>query len=80
MLQIKIFISLKANVLDPQGTIIKNALHNLKFNNVEDVRIGKYIEMKLNTSDKEAAEKQIKEMCQKLLANPIIEDFSFKIL
>ena len=71
----KVYITLKPSVNDPQGLTIKCGLHMLGFNSVESVRAGKYMEIKLDAADRAKAEEQVKEMCQKLLANPIIEDF-----
>jgi phosphoribosylformylglycinamidine synthase subunit PurS len=75
----KIYITLKPTVNDPQGLTIKGALHHLGFNAVEDVRAGKYLEVKIGVKDAETAKKQATEMCQKLLANTVIENFRFEI-
>jgi|TARA_B100001540_G_scaffold293744_1_gene293109 phosphoribosylformylglycinamidine synthase PurS subunit len=75
----KIYITLKKDVLDPQGSVIANSLKSLGFNNVEDVRQGKFIEIKLNNKDKDDAQKQLGEMCEKLLANLVIEDYKIEI-
>ena len=75
----KIYITLKKDVLDPQGSVIANSLKSLGFNNIEDVRQGKYIEIKLNSENEESANKQINEMCDKLLANLVIEDYKVEI-
>ena len=75
----KIYITLKKDVLDPQGSVIANSLKSLGFNNIEDVRQGKFIEVKLNTKNKETANKQLNEMCEKLLANLVIEDYKVEI-
>jgi phosphoribosylformylglycinamidine synthase len=75
----KIYITLKKDVLDPQGSVIANSLKSLGFNNVEDVRQGKYIEIKLDSENEESANKQINEMCEKLLANLVIEDYKVEI-
>ena len=72
----KIYITLKKDVLDPQGSVIANSLKSLGFNNIEDVRQGKYIEIKLDSENEESANKQLNEMCEKLLANLVIEDLS----
>jgi phosphoribosylformylglycinamidine synthase len=79
MFNVKIYITLKKQVLDPQGKIIKNALHSFGFLEVEECRIGKYVELKVNAKSKDAAKKRVKLMCEKLLSNPIIEDFEFDI-
>jgi phosphoribosylformylglycinamidine synthase subunit PurS len=75
----KVYISLKPTVNDPQGLTIRGSLHNLGFNSVEDVRAGKYIEVKINETDKNIATEKVKDMCNKLLANPVIEKYSFEI-
>ena len=68
----KITISLNPTVLDAQGAVVKNALHSLGFESVEGVHMGKYIELDLAPG---ADERQVREMCSKLLANPIIEQY-----
>ena len=75
----KIYITLKKDVLDPQGSVIANSLKSLGFDNVEDVRQGKFIEIKLNNKNKNDAQKQLSEMCEKLLANLVIEDYKIEI-
>ena len=75
----KIYITLKKDVLDPQGSVIANSLKSLGFNGIEDVRQGKYIEIKLNTKNKDTAIKKLNEMCEKLLANLVIEDYKVEI-
>jgi phosphoribosylformylglycinamidine synthase len=75
----KVYITLKPTVNDPQGLTIKGALHNLGFSSVEDVRAGKYIEVKIAEKDIAAARKQVEEMCRKLLANPVIENYRFEL-
>ena len=75
----KIHITLKKDVLDPQGSVIANSLKSLGFGGVKDVRQGKYIEIMLDDVEKDTAIKQLNEMCEKLLANLVIEDYSVKI-
>jgi phosphoribosylformylglycinamidine synthase len=75
----KVYITLKPTVNDPQGLTIKGALHNLGFSLVEDVRAGKYIEVRIAEKDIAAARKQVDEMCRKLLANPVIENYRFEL-
>lgn len=77
--KVKVEVKLKQVVLDPQGKTVLNALHNLGYNQVSDTRIGKLIELKLTNSNKKNVIEQVKEMCSKLLANPVIEDFSIKV-
>ncbi len=73
-------ISLKAGVLDSQGKAVHHALDALKFEGVEDVRVGKQIVLKLASTDKDAAHKEVTEMCESLLANTVIEDYSIEII
>lgn len=75
----KVFVTLKKSVLDPQGKAVKHALSTMGFQEVKDVRVGKYIELELGTIDKAQAENQIKTMCEKLLANTVIEDFKYEL-
>jgi phosphoribosylformylglycinamidine synthase len=79
MLKAEVNITLKRTVADPQGLTIKHALESLGYKDLADVRIGKLVVIKLNFKDKKRAEREINEMCKKLLANPIIEDYHFKI-
>jgi phosphoribosylformylglycinamidine synthase subunit PurS len=76
----KIFVTLKNGILDPQGRAIQQSLHTLGFSTVEEVRIGKFMELDLNETDTTSAENTIKSMCEKLLANTVIEDYRFEIL
>ena len=78
-MRVKIFISFKEGVLDPQGKAVERSLHSLGYQEIRDVRMGKYLEIELETSSREAAEARIREMCDKLLANPVIEDYRFEI-
>lgn len=78
-MRIKIFVVLKDGVLDPQGKAVERSLHSLGYGEVQDVRVGKYLEIDLQESSREAAENRVREMCDKLLANPVIEDYRFEI-
>lgn len=80
MFDVEVYVSLKKTVSDPQGLTVKHALESLGYQNIEDLRMGKMVKMKLNLSDKKDAENKVHEMCKKLLVNPIIEEYSFKIL
>ena len=73
-MRVKIFVSLKRGVLDPQGKAIERSLHSLGYGEAHDVRVGKYLEL-----DIDAAEARVRQMCDKLLANPVIEDYRFEI-
>jgi len=79
MLKAQIYILLKRTVADPQGLTVKRALESLGYRDLADVRMGKLVIIKLNSKDKKRAQQQIDQMCKKLLANPIIEDYHFKI-
>ena len=74
-MKISIIITLKNDVLDPQGKIIQQALGGMGFNDVTDVRQGKYFQIDINENDKKKAESKAEEMCKKLLANLVIEDY-----
>jgi phosphoribosylformylglycinamidine synthase len=75
----KIYVTLKPGVLDAQGDTVKSALETLGFTGVEGVRIGKFMVVTLKSATREQATAQIKEMCRRLLANPIIEDYAFDL-
>lgn len=79
MFNVEIYITLKKTVADPQGLTIKHALESLGYQEVSDVRMGKLVTLKLDTADQKEAEAKLDEMCRKLLANPIIEEYRFKI-
>ena len=79
MLTAKIYVTLKPGVLDAQGDTVKSALETLGFTGVEAVRIGKFMVVTLKSATREQATAQIKEMCRRLLANPIIEDYAFDL-
>jgi len=74
-----VYVTIKENVLDPQGTAVQGALHTMGFAEVGSVRIGKYLELELDTNDKAEAEARIKAMCEKLLANVVVEDYRFEL-
>ncbi|MCL4478447.1 MAG: phosphoribosylformylglycinamidine synthase subunit PurS [Deltaproteobacteria bacterium] len=76
----RIFIKPKRGILDPQGKAVLGSLHSLGFKNVDDVRVGKYIEVKLNTGDKAQAHSEVQKMCDTLLSNKVIEDFNYEIV
>jgi phosphoribosylformylglycinamidine synthase len=75
----RVDITLKPAVNDPQGNTIRDALHSLGFAEVASVRAGKYMEIRLTAPDRKKAEAQVTEMCKKLLANPVIEDYRFEL-
>jgi phosphoribosylformylglycinamidine synthase subunit PurS len=73
----KVFVSLKKSILDPQGKAVEQGIHSLGFESVSDVRIGKYIEMDIDTDSREEAERMTREISDKLLTNLIMESYSF---
>ena len=75
----KVHVTLKQGVLDPQGKAIGNALRSLGFSGIGDVRQGKFIELEVTESDEAKARAQVREMCEKLLANTVIEDYSIEL-
>ena len=79
MWSVKINIELKNGVLDAQGKTTHQALLSLGFHNVQEVRVGKMIELQIEGSSQEAIKVQVNDMCKKLLANPVIEDFEYTI-
>jgi len=76
----RVFVTLKTGVLDPQGAAVKHSLGTLGFDGVNRVRQGKVIEIDLAETDRSAAETSVKDMCEKLLANTVIENYSVEIL
>ena len=74
-MKFSVTVTLKENVLDPQGKVVQNTLQNLGMNNLKSIRQGKYFEIELNDNDPQKAEKKVDDMCKKLLANLIIEDY-----
>lgn len=80
MLTARIKIMPKPGVLDPQGKTVMQALESMGFSNMDDTRIGKYIEIKLNDLSREEASTQVDSMCRKLLANTVIEAYEFDII
>ena len=75
----KIIITPKKAVLDPQGKTVQSALAHIGYTGVNDVRVGKYLEIDLAGPDRETARKQIDDACHKILSNPVIEDYRFEI-
>jgi phosphoribosylformylglycinamidine synthase PurS subunit len=76
----RIHVTLKNGVLDPQGKAIGHALSGLGFQGVDDVRQGKYIELELTEKDRAKAEAAVKQMCEKLLANTVIENYAIELV
>jgi phosphoribosylformylglycinamidine synthase PurS subunit len=80
MLKATVYVTIKQSVLDPQGVAVQGALHSMGFGEVEKVRVGKYLELQLGTSDRVEAEQRVKAMCEKLLANTVIEDYRYELV
>jgi len=78
MFKVKVYITLRESVLDPQGNAVKGSLHSLNYKEVEDVRIGKYLELTIDKSERNIDD-LVKEMCEKLLANTVIEDYRYEV-
>jgi phosphoribosylformylglycinamidine synthase PurS subunit len=75
----KVVVTLRRSILDPQGKAVEHGIHALDYANVHGVRIGKYIEMDVETESRSEAERIVREVCDKLLANPVMEDFSIRL-
>ncbi|UTL73358.1 phosphoribosylformylglycinamidine synthase subunit PurS [Bacillus halotolerans] len=78
MYKVKVYVSLKESVLDPQGSAVQHALHSMSYKEVADVRIGKYMDLTIEKSDRDL-DVLVKEMCGKLLANTVIEDYRYEV-
>lgn len=76
---VEVFVSLKPAVNDPQGLAIRDGLHMLGYDEVDDVRAGKYMQLEISASSRKQAENRVTEMCEKLLANTVIETYRFDI-
>ncbi len=74
-MKVKVIVTLKSGVLDPQGKAIQQTLNGMGFANVKDVRQGKYFDIDIDESDEQKAKQSAEEICKKLLANQVIEDF-----
>ena len=80
-MKVLVKVTLKPGVLDPQGRAVMNSLHALGFHGVEDVRQGKYLELQLEEpKEDEDLRAQVDEMCRRLLANPVIENYTFEVM
>ena len=75
----KLYVMLKKGILDPQGKAVQQALQSLGYSGLEEVRVGKYLEINMQKSSKTDAEREIREMCEKLLANTVIEEYRFEL-
>lgn len=78
MKKVKVYVTLRESVLDPQGSAVKGSLHTMGYKEVADVRIGKYLELQIEPTDRDL-NVVVKEMCEKLLTNTVIEDYRFEV-
>ena len=78
-MKISTIVTLKKDVLDPQGKVVNQTLKNMGYENIINVRQGKYFEIEINETDKEKAKKIVEEVCKKLLANIVIEDYTINL-
>lgn len=78
MKKVKVYVTLRESVLDPQGSAVMGALHSMEYSEVKDVRIGKYLELQIEESDRDI-DVVVKEMCEKLLTNTVIEDYRYDV-
>ena len=79
-MKISVTVTLKKDVLDPQGKVVKQTLKNMGHQNIEEVRQGKYFEIELNEKDKEKAKKIVEEISKNLLSNTVIEDYTISCI
>ena len=77
--QAQVYVTLRPSVLDPAGTAVRSGLEHMGYDNVTQVRIGKYIEVSLTADNEEAANEQLDRMCDQLLANPMIENYRIEL-
>ncbi len=78
-MQVRVFVTPRQGILDPQGRAVEAALASLGFRGVSSVHLGRYIVLDIDTPSKPAAEETVKKMCEQLLANPTIEDYRFEV-
>lgn len=78
--QARIYVTLRPSVLDPAGVAVESGLKQLGYHDVEQVRIGKYVELRLSAANHEAAQTQLDCICDQLLANPVIENYRFELV
>ncbi len=77
--QAQIYVTLRSSVLDPAGVAVQSGLKHLGYDNVDSVRIGKYVELNLSADSEAAAQDQLNQVCDQLLANPVIENYRFEL-
>ncbi|MCB0717293.1 MAG: phosphoribosylformylglycinamidine synthase subunit PurS [Bacteroidetes bacterium] len=79
MYKARIRVTLRKSILDPQGKAVEHALHNLNYGSVAQVRVGKYVELSIDEPDEASADKVAREACERLIANPVMEDFEIEL-
>ncbi|OGS36062.1 MAG: phosphoribosylformylglycinamidine synthase subunit PurS [Elusimicrobia bacterium RIFOXYB2_FULL_49_7] len=79
MYRAKIHVTLKKSVMDPQGATIRTALESMGYNGIHNVRMGKYLELDIDRPERKDAEKEVDEMCDRLLSNPVIEKYTYEL-
>ncbi len=80
MYEVKVYVMYKESILDPQGEAVKSAIHRLGYDEIQEVRMGKYFEMKVTKKEKSFIEKRIEEICDRLLANVTMESYQYEIM
>ncbi|RFU68903.1 phosphoribosylformylglycinamidine synthase subunit PurS [Peribacillus saganii] len=78
MYKVKVYVTLRESVLDPQGSAVVHSLHSMNYKEVQEVRIGKYMELTIEKTSRDIDE-TVKELCEKLLANTVIEDYRYEV-
>jgi phosphoribosylformylglycinamidine synthase subunit PurS len=78
--QAKIFVTLRPSVLDPAGTAVQSGLKQLGYDNIEQLRIGKFMELSLTAADEQTARQNVDQICDRMLANPVIENYRFDLI
>lgn len=79
MYNVKVYVTYKESILDPQGEAVRGAVHRMGFDEIEDIRIGKYFEIKVSDTDSRSVEEVIETICDKLLANVVMESYRYEI-
>ncbi|GAA0478528.1 MAG: phosphoribosylformylglycinamidine synthase subunit PurS [Alkalibacterium thalassium] len=79
MYNVKVYVTYKESILDPQGEAVRGAVHRMGFDEIEDIRIGKYFEIKVSDTDDRSVEEVIETICDKLLANVVMESYRYEI-
>ena len=80
MPQVKVVVTLKPSLLDAQGRVVQDALHSMGYHGVEHVRIGKYMDLQINADGIASLDQQVREMCDRLLSNPVIENYTYEVV